>query len=484
MSDTPKEEKGPLQLAFTWLHVSDWHFKDASTTNLAYNASLNEVIEKIEKTVKSYRAAKHDDPPGSLNGLSIDCIIHTGDLAYSGKAAEYEEAQKALTRLAANLCVANNKVIITPGNHDVTDDAAFYPAELMHFRDEGEYVGAEERWFSRPKLLQILLERFDNFHAFKKHYGYAGPGEDTKAYYIQSLEFGSPTERHKVVIAAVNSALVSTRQDHEIEADLVLGQRRIRQVADEIKKDYKEAELRLLVFHHPFSFLNPRDALRCWEIIEDEFDVVLYGHKHLERDVMEHLTQVSGFPALDSGSIEVDAQSGCIEAADFTIGQYFAPASSSGFGEVRFTHFAGVWERAAAGNEEFNFHSHHRRKFGQARAEDIKQARIIRLTHPMRPPLLGLVGRSEAPLLLLKGATDLSVHHVRSTGIVNNFYDQRNARVDHAKSPTKSLIFPTKHFFWHIESRMLFECMASRPEYWLGRESAKVFNEKKVEMVK
>ena len=271
---------------FTWLHVSDWHFKTSG------NDALMVAIEDIPRAVTS-AFGKH----------TIDCIVHSGDVANGGTTPEYGAAQSALAKLANGLAVNLGNVIITPGNHDVFNDAAFYPAELKRFKDEAEYVAAQEQWLSRERLRKILLERFEHFHRFKKDNGYPGHCEDTNAWFNHLVSFGKHRD-NQICFTAVNSSLVSTRLDHETEAELILGRWRIEQVVKELRApNYQKAKLHVLVMHHPLAFLNERDALRCWEVIEDHFDIVLCGHKHGKREIMEHLAMASGLPVIDAGSI-------------------------------------------------------------------------------------------------------------------------------------------------------------------------------------
>lgn len=458
---------------FTWLHVSDWHFKSGkNATEKLFNKALSQAIQEIPKAITQAIADKKLPA-----GTKIDCIIHTGDVANSGATPQYLAAQVALSRLAYDLGVQTGNVTVTAGNHDVADEAAFYPTELTHFRDEGEYVIAQEQWFSRPRLRSILLERFENFHHFKKQHSYPADCEDTKGFFIHLVNSIDNTgAKTTICVAAVNSALVSTRQDHETEAELVLGQLRIRQIVEEIEKNYQNAELRILVFHHPFSFLNPRDALRCWEVIEDKFDIVLYGHKHAERDMMEHLAQTNGFPAIDGGSIDVHSN-GTIARSEFAVGQY-DPTNNS----VAVTYFA--WGHAldktgATHTGEFKYLVGHRRSERQQQPVTEGAELNFRLSHPRRWREPAVAG----PLLLLPGTADLAPQNARSSNIVENLYGQRDAGEKHRKEPDPKLILPTKHFFWHVESRTLFESMASRPEYWLETASAEVFEKKHQSMV-
>ena len=50
----------------------------------------------------------------------IDLIILSGDIAERGKRAEYEDAQKFVEQMCQALSLGLERVIVVPGNHDVS----------------------------------------------------------------------------------------------------------------------------------------------------------------------------------------------------------------------------------------------------------------------------------------------------------------------------------------------------------------------------
>lgn len=70
-----------LRMNVTWLHVSDFHIRSGDP----YDRDV--VLRALTKSVKDFR-----DP-----GRRPHLIFATGDIAYSGKAAEYERPRSSLT---------------------------------------------------------------------------------------------------------------------------------------------------------------------------------------------------------------------------------------------------------------------------------------------------------------------------------------------------------------------------------------------------
>src|SRR5690606_30590030 len=86
------------------LHLSDFHFR-ASTT---WDAStvLGRLSVDIERQILQ-------------EGLAPDIIVLTGDIAYSGKAEEYDLARAWITKeLLPAARVGADRLVIVPGNHD------------------------------------------------------------------------------------------------------------------------------------------------------------------------------------------------------------------------------------------------------------------------------------------------------------------------------------------------------------------------------
>jgi predicted MPP superfamily phosphohydrolase len=90
----------------TILHLSDIHFKkriDEENKNFR-----QEVQKKLIDTVKKH-TKKHGSP---------DFVAVTGDIAFSGKKHEYEEALEFFAVLKTVL-PKGTKILAVPGNHDV-----------------------------------------------------------------------------------------------------------------------------------------------------------------------------------------------------------------------------------------------------------------------------------------------------------------------------------------------------------------------------
>ena len=89
----------------SWLHISDIHMRprDAWPQQVVMTAMCEDI-----------RAKRPDRP--------ADFVLVTGDLAFGGKAEEYELVRDFLYELSAASGVAVDRIFCIPGNHDIDRD--------------------------------------------------------------------------------------------------------------------------------------------------------------------------------------------------------------------------------------------------------------------------------------------------------------------------------------------------------------------------
>src|ERR1700686_1188621 len=87
----------------TWLHISDFHLREQHAA--PQDAVLSSMLADIERRRKA--------------GISFDFILASGDLAFSGKGAEYGLAELFFGELSTVSGVPRELIFCIPGNHDV-----------------------------------------------------------------------------------------------------------------------------------------------------------------------------------------------------------------------------------------------------------------------------------------------------------------------------------------------------------------------------
>jgi predicted MPP superfamily phosphohydrolase len=137
----------------TWLHISDLHFRggDSYDADVVLRALLQDVAERIES-----------------DGLRPDFIAVTGDLAFSGKPAEYEQAAGFFDQLLATTGLDKQRLFVVPGNHDVERDKISTLARRAgeSLNDQASTNGILGNKGDRA----VMLDRFPGYTRFVKNY--------------------------------------------------------------------------------------------------------------------------------------------------------------------------------------------------------------------------------------------------------------------------------------------------------------------------
>ncbi|HZO67473.1 MAG TPA: metallophosphoesterase [Kribbellaceae bacterium] len=148
-------------MSLTFIHLSDihlnrWHAKEWD---------LDEYVrDELESDLRDITSKS-----GRANGLLV-----TGDIAYSGKPAEYEIVGDWLAAVAESVCEPGFSILTVPGNHDVDRSVVerSQTVELIHEQirrvDDARLDQTLEAILSDratgPELLSSL-EAYNNFAA-------------------------------------------------------------------------------------------------------------------------------------------------------------------------------------------------------------------------------------------------------------------------------------------------------------------------------
>jgi predicted phosphodiesterase len=250
----PRALKPPTGQAITWLHLSDLHFRQATAydENIVLRALLVDVAER-----------------GEQEDLRPDFVVVSGDIAFSGQAAEYAMAERFFDDLLATSALGKDRLFLVPGNHDV-DRGAISPLaaaapDILKNRQAANAFLANDADRAR------VFERFHSYCDFVN--GYLAPNlvfDDTDYFYVKQIRIAE----QQIAILGLNSAWLAAS-----DADrnrLLLGERQVRAALDAAAG----ADLRVAVMHHPFDWLQDFDRVDAEALLCDGCDFVLHGHMH------------------------------------------------------------------------------------------------------------------------------------------------------------------------------------------------------------
>ena len=256
--------------AITWLHLSDWHQKGK-------DFDRDVVRDALIKDIKNRKGID-----GSLE--KIDFVVFSGDVAYHGKAEEY---QAAITEFFDPILKATgiecNRLIIVPGNHDLERAALdVLPSDLGQRLSMRTTVN---EWLTDDRRRRALLAPMDNYSQFVTNYlGKNVAGPEPAYGSVRQFE----VEGKKIAVIGLNSAWLCARHKEgpagkeEVNdyGHLIVGEPQVR----EALHASADADVRIAVLHHPFDWLAPTDTLAEKNTIRRQLSkqchFILHGHEH------------------------------------------------------------------------------------------------------------------------------------------------------------------------------------------------------------
>lgn len=245
---------GPLR----WLHLSDLHFK--ADEKWDRRATLAALIRKVKELKEE--------------GRGPDLVFLTGDIAYSGKKVEYDQAFVFLDQLqAATGLEPSKRFFLIPGNHDV-DRGLVKKAEDRTLKAESQ--GEIEELLGDHEMMKRLGRRLEAFYAFTERI--QGPARGWAAERPWRVDFPDvETELGPVAVIQLNSAWASGSND---EKHLLVGVMQVREALLEAEN----AAVKIALVHHPVSELADFDRARLETLLPAEkVQFLLFGHLHRQR---------------------------------------------------------------------------------------------------------------------------------------------------------------------------------------------------------
>jgi tetratricopeptide (TPR) repeat protein len=240
----------------SWLHLSDFHFGGSEPNRYNQSIVIKSLLKDIGERIKE-------------DGLELDFIAVTGDLALHGKSTEYELVRAFFEDLLRITGVPRQRLCVVPGNHDV-DRALITP---MAF-DASKNVISRDRainYLLNPDDRRIFFARFKGYSEFFNEYFKEHPISDERFHYVRHFDIGN---RHLAVLG-LNSSWLSCSDDDETNK-LVIGEPQTLAALEEAG----EADFRIALFHHPNDWIRGFDQSDSMTKLLTNCDFVLHGHLH------------------------------------------------------------------------------------------------------------------------------------------------------------------------------------------------------------
>lgn len=312
--DTISMTNAPLRI----LHISDIHrAPNAPTTNDALFGALQDDLE-------SYPIDNEKLSPDEPQLGKPDIIVVSGDLTQTGATDEYNQALLFLERLLPWVEGRRERVVVVPGNHDISWKLASqsYKKAKKKDYDKQEVSGVSARPLIKratdnsywERSLAAYNNRFKPFQDFfEKFYQgrYTYALESSRMFTVYDLP------DLKTVIVGYNSCdEIDAYQPfggkpQSLDRRGVISPDAIYNAASLSSFHKGEQDLlRIAVFHHNIRSVNwGEDFLdpKYLDILKKEgFDLCLHGHVHKpEHDLYNNAVQTRNLPVVGAGSLAV-----------------------------------------------------------------------------------------------------------------------------------------------------------------------------------
>ncbi|EPL1955808.1 metallophosphoesterase [Citrobacter freundii] len=239
-----------------FVHLSDIHFGQERDDRIHIHGDVKQQLIVDAKEIVSKIAG------GSANGILV-----TGDIAQSGKWAEYEEAAKWLDELASSIGVGIHCVQMVPGNHDLDRSKLSFAGQqiLDHIREGGPKEF--EAILSNPTDRAALFARFEDYDRFS--FGYNCP-LNSEGNYASEMEIRLAPGR-TIRFIRLNSSLLCHGKERDEHPELMIGAR-------QFTIPREDGVENIILVHHPLSWYKDQAQVR--DYIRSRARVFISGHEH------------------------------------------------------------------------------------------------------------------------------------------------------------------------------------------------------------
>ncbi len=240
-----------------WLQVSDIHMRirDKWQQDVVLNAMATSV--RLMRT----------------QGLALDFILATGDLAFSGKPDEYKLVASFFDELADATGVPKDRIFCIPGNHDV--DRERQRLSFQGARSALTSPNAVDPVLAPDDNLSTLATRQQAYREFQLTYFGAQERTATRdgLAYVAKASFEDVT----IAVVGLNSAWLSEggESDH---GHLLIGERQALNAFETASS--LNPHIVIGMAHHPLHLLREFDRNAVTRLIAESCDFFHCGHLH------------------------------------------------------------------------------------------------------------------------------------------------------------------------------------------------------------
>ncbi len=243
--------------AITLLHLSDIHFKKNKKDD--DKIFRRDVQDKMLNAIKGHLDERQE----------VDFIVVTGDIAFSGKKEEYDEAEGFFERLKT-IVPDKSEFLMVPGNHDVDREEVNELLSLQKNVVNEEKV--EEFLREKKNISRIVNPKFEYFRKFARQCNSKLYKDESKYFWVRNVE------DRGISFLGLNSSWAC--EGDEDRYNIALGYPQIKEALDLAG----EMPVRIALMHHShFYWLKDVEAGKCRSELFGKCRLLLHGHDHADR---------------------------------------------------------------------------------------------------------------------------------------------------------------------------------------------------------
>lgn len=265
-------------MSAVFVHLSDIHFGQERDDTVHIHADVKEqLIADAAEIVKG------------LTGGVAHGILVTGDVAYSGKWEQYEDAAKWLDELAHRIGCPIHQVQMVPGNHDVDrSKLSIGGKQLLDYIRAGG-AAEYEKILANKSDRATLLARFEDYGRFCIGYNCA-LDEEVKAATNLHVELAPG---RSIRFIRMNSSLLCTGDEGDETPELMIGAR-------QFTIPRNAGEENVVLVHHPLNWYKDVEDVRTY--VRSRARVFISGHEHNPKVRIEEVEEGSHLMMLAAGA--------------------------------------------------------------------------------------------------------------------------------------------------------------------------------------
>lgn len=364
-------------MSIAYIHLSDIHFgQERGGTVIVHDDVKERLIDDVARVVRQL-------PQQRAKG-----IIISGDIAYAGKADEYQKAARWLDQLAAAAGCPITAIQMVPGNHDIDRDQITYltrrALEDIAASGEAQLDAVLEAAVDR----EMFYARFDEYRSFAAAYGCpldSGGGHAGDR--VVELE---PNRLLRFI--GLNTALTCGALRDEYGRLLLGARQRVIPV--------RRGEEIVLVAHHPLAWLQDSDDAARY--VRNRARVLITGHEHAPSARVENVKEGCELLTLAAGAA-VPPHANDTYTYTYNLLQFALDEASDG---LQITVSARVWsddDKMFRANGEALGDEHRTFRLG---CPNFRETDSSQLPEPKEHSASAAVGGGEIPLTVGQATTE------------------------------------------------------------------------------